>query len=341
MELAGIQFAPLSVPMERRLQTLAAGVGFVWLIFGGFICLFLSIYLILFTRFWWITSLYLLWILLWDVNVSERGGRQIQWVRNWRWWKYMKDYFPVTLERVPWVELDPKKNYLFCVFPHGLLSLGVVCSFGNNYGEFKTYFPHHTAHVVTLSQHYVMPFFREMGLALGGISAEARSIQHVLERPEGGHVCVLMPGGAQESYYCKPGQYRIILNRRKGFIKLALKNGTPLVPVLSFGETDTFDQVEGETLKKIQEFIRKWIGIAPVVPVGRGFFQYTFGMVPRRKPIHVVVGSPVDVPKIENPTREQVEEYHGKFVEHLQQMFEEQKFHYLEDPENTKLVIEC
>jgi len=34
--------------------------------------------------------------------------------------------------------------------------------------------------------------------------------------------------------------------------------------------------------------LRKWIGIAPVVPVGRGFFQYTFGLVPRRKPIWVV-----------------------------------------------------
>lgn len=42
----------------------------------------------------------------------------------------MKNYFPATLERLPWVELDPKKNYLFCCFPHGMLSLGVFCSFG-------------------------------------------------------------------------------------------------------------------------------------------------------------------------------------------------------------------
>jgi len=58
-----------------------------------------------------------------------------------------------------------------------------------------------------------MPFFREMALSLGGISAEANSIDHTLKYPEGGHVAVLMPGGAQESYYCKPGQYRIILKK--------------------------------------------------------------------------------------------------------------------------------
>lgn len=164
MEIAGIHFAPLKVPMDRRLQTLAAGVGFVWLIFGGFICLLLSIYLVLFTRYWLITAGYLLWV-LYDKSISQKGGRRWTWVRSWRyiispyhyinkqivnltiacmvlnstnwlnlynfsWWKYMKDYFPVTLERLPWVDLDPQKNYLFCCFPHGMLSLGVFCSFG-------------------------------------------------------------------------------------------------------------------------------------------------------------------------------------------------------------------
>ncbi|CAG9772819.1 unnamed protein product [Ceutorhynchus assimilis] len=339
MEIAGIQFAPLKVPLDRRLQTLAAGAGFVWLIFGGFICLIWSIYLVLFTKYWLLIVAYLGWFVLWDIKISEQGGRPSRWVRSWRWWKYMKDYFPAVLERLPWVELDPKKNYLFCCFPHGMLSLGVFCTFGSEYGEFKTYFPNHQAHVVTLNQHYIMPFFREIALALGGISAEARAIDHVLKNPEGGHVCVLMPGGAQESYYCKPGQYQIVLKKRKGFVKLALKNGTPLVPVLSFGETDTFDQVEGNTLRKIQETIRRWIGVAPVVPVGRGFFQYSFGLIPRRKPIWVVVGHPMEVPKIESPTHEQVEEYHAKFSKVLEEMFEEQKYNYLKEPENKKLVI--
>ncbi|XP_066145473.1 diacylglycerol O-acyltransferase 2-like [Euwallacea fornicatus] len=340
MEIGGISFAPLKVPMDRRLQTLAAGAAFVWLIFGGFICVIFSIYLILFTKFWLLTIAYLLWVMFWDKPISQQGGRPWKWVRGWRWWKYLKAYFPTTLERLPWVELDPKKNYLFCCFPHGMLSLGVFCSFGTEYGEFNTHFPYHKPHIVTLSQHYIMPFFREMALSLGGISAEAAAIDYVLKYPEGGHACILMPGGAQESYYCKPGQYKIILKKRKGFVKLALKNGSPLVPVLSFGETDTFDQVEGATLRKVQEFLRKRIGIAPVVPVGRGFFQYTFGLVPRRKPIWVVVGKPMNIPKIENPTNEQIEQYHSMFVDCLQKMFEEQKFNYLEDPENKKLIIE-
>ncbi|KAF7274157.1 2-acylglycerol O-acyltransferase 1-like isoform X2 [Rhynchophorus ferrugineus] len=338
MEIAGIKFAPLDISLDRRLQTLAVACGFNWFIFGGFFCLVWSVYLVLFTKYWHLTTLYFVWM-WWDLNTSQTGGRSSRWVRNWVWWYYMKEYFPSRMERLPWVELDKKKNYLFCCFPHGMLSLGVFTNFGSDYGEYKIYFPHHTPKVVTLSQHYTMPFFREMALGLGGISAEANSIEYVLRKPEGGNVCVLMPGGAQESYYCKPGQYQIILKQRKGFIKLALRNGAPLVPVLSFGETDTFDQLEGSTLRKIQEKLRKLIGLAPAIPIGRGFFQYSFGLVPRRKRIVVVVGNPMDVPKIPEPSREQIDEYHSQFVKHLEDMFEEQKYNYLEDPENKKLVI--
>lgn len=84
MEIAGIRFAPLKIPMDRRLQTFAAGTGFVWLIFGGLISLFFSIYLLLFTRYWHVTLLYLLWFVFWDKDTSQQGGRPWHWVRSWR-----------------------------------------------------------------------------------------------------------------------------------------------------------------------------------------------------------------------------------------------------------------
>lgn len=65
----------------------------------------------------------------------------------------------------------------------------------------------------------------------------------------------------------------------------------PLVPVISFGETDLFNQVEnpeGSFLRKLQEFLRKVTGIAPIMFIGRGFFQYNFGLVPRRSPVTTV-----------------------------------------------------
>jgi hypothetical protein len=63
---------------------------------------------------------------------------------------------------------------------------------------------------------------------------------------------------------------------------------TPLVPVISFGETDVYDQVqnpEGSCLRRAQEFCRRVTGIAPVALLGRGLFQYSFGVVPQRRPV--------------------------------------------------------
>ncbi|XP_056632411.1 2-acylglycerol O-acyltransferase 2-like isoform X2 [Diorhabda carinulata] len=339
MELLGIRFAPLHVPLERRLQTLSAAIWFIIMAFGGLIGLLLAIYLVLFTKFWWLTLLYLTYIWTIDKDVSERGGRPSKWVRSFLIWKYTMNYFPLKLEKTSSEELDPKKNYLFCCFPHGMLCTGSF-NFGNEYSKFRNLFPNHEPRVVTLTQHYQMPFFREFALSLGGISASFESIHNVLSRPEGGYICVLMVGGAAEAYLCKPGSYRVLVKKRKGFIKLALKNGTPLVPVLSFGETDLFDQLEGSWLRIIQERIRKYIGVAPILPIGRGFFQYSFGIIPRRHPVTTVVGQPLEVPKIDNPTTEQIEEYHEKFLKHLTAMFEEQKYKYLENPQEKQLIAE-
>lgn len=86
----------------------------------------------------------------------------------------------------------------------------------------------------------------------------------------------------------RPGDYRVVLKNRKGFARLALQCGAPLVPVISFGETEVFDQVgqpDGSRLHRVQEFIRGLVGIAPVIPLGRGLLQESFGLIPRQRPI--------------------------------------------------------
>ena len=47
------------------------------------------------------------------------------------------------------------------------------------------------------------------------------------------------------------------------------------------------------------------------------FFQYNFGMLPYRKPITVVVGKPIPVEKVEDPTSEQILAMHAKYISAL------------------------
>ncbi|KAF2880669.1 hypothetical protein ILUMI_25508 [Ignelater luminosus] len=343
MEILGIKFVPLNEPLQKRLQTLAAGAAVFTMIFGGFIGFILLAYLIFYTRYWSVALLYILWIYVLDVKTGERGGRGLNSVRSWLWWKYLRDYFPIRLERVPWVELDPERNYLFCCFPHGILPIGPFSAFGSSWGGFQELFPNHTPHLLTLRHNFLMPALRELILSTGMCSASANSLNYLLGYPGGGKAIALVVGGAAEAFNCKPGQYKIILKKRKGFVKIALKNGTPLVPVISFGETDLYNQVDnpkGSLIRCIQDKLKDVTGIAFALPVGCGLFQYSFGIIPLRRRISTIIGRPIEVKRVSNPTQEQVDELHAEFMKQLANLFEEQKYNYLSNPEQTKLIIE-
>ena len=54
---------------------------------------------------------------------------------------------------------------------------------------------------------------------------------------------------------------------------------------------------------------------------GRGIFQYNYGLIPHRKKITVVVGKPISVEKVEEPTSEQIASLHKKYVHELQTLY--------------------
>ena len=56
---------------------------------------------------------------------------------------------------------------------------------------------------------------------------------------------------------------------------------------------------------------------------GRGVFNYLFGLMPYRRGINVVVGAPIEVTKSPNPTKEQIETLHAKYVEALEKLYKD------------------
>lgn len=57
-------------------------------------------------------------------------------------------------------------------------------------------------------------------------------------------------------------------------------------------------------------------------------------------PFFVSVGSPLELPKIEEPTTEQINEYHKKFTDHLVELFEMQKHNYLKNADTIFLELD-
>ncbi|XP_051486307.1 diacylglycerol O-acyltransferase 2-like isoform X7 [Apus apus] len=110
------------------------------------------------------------------------------------------------------------------------------------------------------------------------------------------------------------------------------ERGAHLVPSFSFGENDLFRQVvfeEGSWMRSIQQRFQKIMGFAPCVFYGRGLTSVqSWGFLPYPRPITTVVGEPVMVPKIENPSPEVVDMYHEMYISSLLKLFHENKTKY-------------
>lgn len=123
-------------------------------------------------------------------------------------------------------DLDPSKNYLFACFPHGLVCAGAFGAFATNALDFYKIFPGMKCNMITLGGHFLVPFFRDLILALGGCPSSRESLLHLLDAKKNKGNCVaLIVGGAAEALDAHPGEYSVILSRRKGFVRIAMTSG--------------------------------------------------------------------------------------------------------------------
>ncbi|XP_055429570.1 2-acylglycerol O-acyltransferase 1 isoform X2 [Bubalus kerabau] len=195
------------------------------------------------------------------------------------------------LELIKTWDLDPSHNYIFGFHPHGVLVVGAFGNFCTNYSAFKELFPGFTSYLHVLPYWFRCPLFREYLMSSGPVSVSKKSVSHVLSKEGGGNISVIVLGGAEESLDAHPGKFTLFIRQRKGFVKIALTHGAYLVPVFSFGENELFKQVsnpEGSWLRNVQEKLQKIMGFALPLFHARGIFQYNFGLIPYRKPIHTV-----------------------------------------------------
>ena len=72
--------------------------------------------------------------------------------------------------------------------------------------------------------------------------------------------------------------------------------------------------------------------------ISYAFYILRFGLLPYRKPIHVVIGRPIVVEKTESPTKEDIESMHQKYIDELKKLYE--KYNPIYGDQDVKLIIE-
>eukprot|EP00798_Chlamydomonas_sp_ICE-L_P019496 gene19496-26159_t len=221
-------------------------------------------------------------------------------LRRWSIWKLMAHYFDARLIKT--TELDPSCNYLFAMMPHGIASISGWLSFCTDATGFSQIFPGINCRCLTLDPIFSAPIIREYALLQGIRSVGKRSINNILTGGPGSSV-VLVPGGATESLMASPGTMDLCLARRKGFVRMALKTGAALVPVMAFGENElfhTFVAPEGTMTDKVLKFVKKTTGFG--VPLFWGFgLLGGKGLLPYAQPLNTVVGKPIHLPSYMRP----------------------------------------
>lgn len=291
---------------------------------------------------------YLLHVIFSTAATDGSLAYRSEWFRSSRIWKLFADYFPAKLHKTH--DLAPTRKYIFGYHPHGIISHGAWAAFATEALGFSEKFPGITNSLLTLDSNFNIPLYREYILAAGIRSVSKESITNHLTRGgrnnEGmGRAVTIVIGGARESLEARPGTLRLILRDRMGFIRMAMRTGADLVPVLAFGENDLYNQLEPQDhplIHKFQMFVLKaWKFTLPFMH-GRGIFNYDYGLMPFRRPLNIVVGKPIPVVAssndIVNPA--EVERVHKLYCDELQRLWDEHKDEFARDrTEEMELLV--
>jgi len=280
---------------------------------------------------WPILLPYLIYVLLSNAPTSGELSHRSELARNSRIWSLFASYYPARLHRT--VPLEPTRKYIFGYHPHGIISHGAFAAFATEALGFKQLFPDITNTLLTLDANFRVPLYRDYALRMGLASVSRESCENILSKGgrngEGmGRAITIVVGGARESLDARPGSIKLVLNRRKGFVKMAIRTGADLVPVLAFGENDVYDQLDTDShpyIHKFQMLVKKFMGFTVPIFHARGVFNYDVGMMPYRRPINIVVGRPIRVMQDTHPDNDYINEIHQQYVDELMRIWHEHK----------------
>ena len=122
----------------------------------------------------------------------------------------------------------------------------------------------------------------------------------------------MMPGGTKEQMSFRADKEIAYFTRKRGFIRIAMSRGIPLVPGYIFGENQIFRATKWDPYIKFSKKVKQITGF--VMPLVSPW--------PYPTNCRYIMGDLVDVgPPNANPTNEQVEEVYRRYVAELQRVY--------------------
>ena len=227
-------------------------------------------------------------------SLEERNPRTIESLMPlWAW--FYRYYFRVTTDG--WHHI-PSQGQVLLVGSHngGLASPDMIMTMYDWFLRFGT--DRLVYGLMHPSVWKVNPTIARVGEQTGAIVAHPRMALAALAK---GASILVYPGGAQDVFRPHRERDRINFAGRKGFIKLALREKIPIVPVISKGAHDTLIVLDDfyEWVEKLHQWGMPWLfNVDPeVFPIYLGL-PWGIGVgplpnIPLPVPIHTRVCAPI------------------------------------------------
>jgi 1-acyl-sn-glycerol-3-phosphate acyltransferase len=211
----------------------------------------------------------------------------------------------------------PPPPPLLCFLPHGLFPMALpllsptVCT---------VVFPElngRTPRTAIADSMFWTPVISPMLTWLGCVSAHKESITKTMLAGPNGTACVIVPDGIAGVYATSQQQQQqqqgeeedvVYLDRRKGFVSIAVQVGAPLVPIYCFGHTQIFNVLYPRSPDSWLARLSRRLGFSLVAFLG-----------PRRVPLTVVVGAPIYTVKEGGPA--EVDRAHAEFKRSVSDLY--------------------
>jgi 2-acylglycerol O-acyltransferase 2 len=175
-QTSGIRWAPMNVPLKRRLQTL--------LVLFHTLCIALCVstffFLCAIPLFWPLLIPYMIYCTVSKASTSGTLSHRSDFLRSLPIWSLFASYFPARLHKTQ--ELPPTRKYIFGYHPHGIISHGAFAAFATEALGFSQLFPGIKNTLLTLDSNFRIPVYRDYALAMGLASVSRESCENLLSK---------------------------------------------------------------------------------------------------------------------------------------------------------------
>jgi 1-acyl-sn-glycerol-3-phosphate acyltransferase len=138
--------------------------------------------------------------------------------------------------------------------------------------------------VFALGEHlwWRTPFLRRLAAAVGTVDGTAENVDALLQAEQ---LVLVLPGGLREAMKPSALRYRLMWGQRYGFVRAAIRNRTPIVPVAALGADEIFDLV-GDSFERGARLLGRFgLGSFPVPRLAH---------LPHRARLRYVIGEPIE-----------------------------------------------